>query len=81
MPQDVGLQGDCLGGWVQAQLVGKQAAHASQRGQRFGLPPGAIQRERHGSPAALAQRVRRHEPAALDDRGLGIPGGQRRLHQ
>ena len=46
------------GARVDAELVGQPPAQVAQRGERVGLPPALVERERQQPPRTLPQRVR-----------------------
>ena len=70
-----------LGGGVHAQLTGEQVARLRVLRDRFGLPPGRIQRAQEQPARAFGHRIRGDHGTQLADQALALTQGQARLDQ
>ena len=61
------LEGHEPGAGLDPQLVGEPLARGSQHSERFGLPIGAVVRERDDRPTVLAQRLLAQQTLGVRD--------------
>ena len=80
LPEDRLFQRGQVGAGVQAELVGQQRLHPSDRAQRLGLAARLVLRPREQRPAPLAQRGRLHHALRHRQHVEVQPCSQGRVH-